>query len=38
MLLADFGCLQNCDVDVDGDGAITVSDVLTLLGNFGDSC
>lgn len=38
MLLADFGCLEGCEVDVDGDGVVTVSDVLTLLGSFGEPC
>jgi hypothetical protein len=38
VVLADFGCLQDCSADVDGDGAITVSDVLALLGTFGENC
>ena len=38
LVLADFGCNVVCDSDVDDDGAVTVSDILALLAQFGQSC
>lgn len=37
-LLSSFGCLESCQYDVDGDGAISVADVLLVLSAFGQSC
>jgi len=39
LLLSDFGCTSNCVGDVNGDGTVTVSDLLDgILANFGDAC
>ena len=38
LALGEFGCADNCTVDLDGDGATSVSDVLALLSSFGESC
>ena len=38
MILSDFGCTVDCLSDVDGDGAVTVADVLLILSSFGDPC
>ena len=39
LLLSDFGCTSNCVGDVNGDGAVTVSDLLDgILANFGQAC
>ena len=39
-VLSDFGCATDCNdaTDIDGDGGITVSDVLALLSSFGQNC
>ena len=37
-MLAEFGCLTDCMGDVDGDGSVTVQDLLVLLGEFGSTC
>lgn len=38
-LLSTFGCESNCgEADLDGDGAVGSSDVLLVLGYFGQSC
>lgn len=38
LLLAEFGCLQNCTTDLDGDGVVGTSDVLIFLSVFGSVC
>ena len=38
MLLSDFGCLANCEADVDLDDAVSISDLLTILSVFGGGC
>ena len=39
-VLSDFGCESGCNnlTDLDGDGSITVADVLTVLSAFGEDC
>ena len=37
-LLSEFGCLETCEFDVDGDEAISVADVLIVLSAFGQNC
>ena len=37
--LGDFGCTANCTADVNGDGTVTVQDLLDgILANFGTAC
>ena len=39
LLLGDFGCTANCTADVNGDGTVTVQDLLDgILSNFGTAC
>jgi len=39
LLLGDFGCTANCTADVNGDGTVTVQDLLDgILANFGTAC
>ncbi|MEY3009533.1 MAG: hypothetical protein RLZZ314_175 [Bacteroidota bacterium] len=38
VMLAEFGCQQDCVVDANADGAVTVSDILMILGLFGTHC
>ena len=38
ILLSEFGCLTGCTADINGDGQVTVADVLSLLGGFGTDC
>ena len=38
MVLADFGCLDGCQSDVDGDALVSVADLLGLLAVFGGVC
>jgi hypothetical protein len=38
ILLANFGCIQNCTIDLDGDGTTTTADLLLFLSVFGTSC
>jgi hypothetical protein len=38
ILLADFGCVTNCNGDVTNDGASNVEDILALLSAFGIIC
>ena len=38
LVLADFGCTENCSADITGDGFVTVDDVLALLSAFGSEC
>ena len=36
--LGQFGCEENCEVDINGDGVTNVQDILLLLAAFGTSC
>jgi len=38
VMLTEFGCQQDCVVDANADGAVTVSDILMILGLFGTHC
>ena len=38
LVLADFGCNMMCDSYLDEDGSVSVSDILALLAQFGQSC
>ena len=39
LLLSEFGCTSDCtDADIDGDGAVSVADILLLLAAFGEEC
>ena len=38
VLLAEFGCVTDCTADVNGDGLVTVADILAMLGGFGTPC
>ena len=38
LVLGEFGCGADCAIDLDGDGATTVSDVLAVLSAFGEAC
>ena len=38
LILSEFGCQFACDTDLDGDGLVTVSDILFLLGLYGTPC
>jgi hypothetical protein len=39
MFLGDFGCTANCTADINGDGTVTVQDLLDgILANFGEPC
>ena len=39
LLLGDFGCSDACVGDVDGDGMVTVADLLGgILAAFGEAC
>ena len=39
LLLSDFGCTSKYVGDVNGDGAVTVADLLDgILANFGQAC
>ena len=38
MLLGEFGCTIECEVDVDGDEVVTVADILQILSAFGSEC
>ena len=37
-LLSDFGCVTDCNADVDLDDAVTIADLLQLLSAFGEPC
>ncbi len=37
-LLGGFGCMANCEVDLDGDGMVTSADLLIFLTVFGTVC
>ena len=38
IILAQFGCTQNCSVDFNGDGSTTIADLLFWLSLFGTVC
>ena len=39
LFLGDFGCTANCTADINGDGTVTVQDLLDgILASFGDAC
>jgi hypothetical protein len=38
VILSEFGCTSACTSDIDGDGSVTVSDVLDMLSLFGSPC
>ena len=39
MFLGDFGCTTNCTADINGDGTVTVQDLLDgILASFGEPC
>jgi len=38
MVLGQLGATTNGPTDINGDGTVTVGDVLTLLGAFGTEC
>ena len=37
-LLSQYGCLTECEADVDGDGTVSITDVLAILAVFGQTC
>ena len=37
-VLAEFGCTESCNADVNADGSVNVGDVLALLAAFGTPC
>ena len=37
-ILSQYGCLSDCDADIDGDGAVTISDVLGVVAVFSEIC
>jgi hypothetical protein len=38
VLLADFGCTNACNADINGDGLASSSDLLLLLASYGEIC
>ena len=38
LLIGEFGCLADCNLDVSGDDIVAVADLLLLLGEFGSTC
>jgi len=38
ILLSQVGCIMNCNVDLSGDGSVSVNDMLMWLGVFGWPC
>jgi hypothetical protein len=38
MCVGDGSASSNCPEDLNGDGAVSVSDVLQMLGAFGEVC
>jgi len=37
-VLSEFGCASKCTADLNGDGAVNVTDVHLVLSAFGTSC
>lgn len=37
-VLSEFGCTAKCAMDINGDGATNVTDVLAVLSAFGTAC
>jgi hypothetical protein len=38
LVLSEFGCNTSCTADINGDGFVTVADILLILGAFGVGC
>jgi hypothetical protein len=38
MLISEFGCISNCDIDFNANGSTDINDLLFLLSIFGESC
>ena len=38
MMLSQYGCENDCSADIDGDDAVSVSDIIALLALFGQPC
>ena len=38
MMLSQYGCENDCSADIDGDDAVSVSDIIALLAVFGQPC
>ena len=38
MMLSQYGCENDCSADIDGDDAVSVSDIIALLAVFGQTC
>jgi hypothetical protein len=37
-VLSEYGCTSGCTADLNGDGMVTVIDLMNLLSNYGVSC
>ena len=38
LMLSQYGCLSDCSTDMNGDGSVTISDLLVVLAVFGQPC
>jgi len=38
LILAEFGCTEECTADVTSDNNVNVSDLLSVLSEFGQTC
>jgi hypothetical protein len=38
LMLSQYGCLSDCSTDMNGDGSVTISDMLVVLAVFGQPC
>ena len=38
MMLSQYGCDENCEADITGDGAVSANDVLAIIALFGLPC
>ena len=38
VLISEFGCISNCDIDFNANGTTDINDLLFLLSLFGESC
>jgi len=38
IMLADYACIENCVADLNGDLLVNTSDLLILLGVYGEIC